>query len=289
MAKKSRTVLGYKKGKKLYVLRKNAATSLQAKKISRAKSIKAIRAIAKAEAEKMAEAKEQKVGYSNVGLHTYPSTNTSPNNYLANNIFDTSVAWVNIAQGTGEGQRIGNKIKLKKFMFNFIMNATTNTVRPFLVRMWVLTYKFDPNGATTADVWSSFQKDPPNANSFFDNGNAANGMGGTLLDLIQPVNTNAWIVHKCKTFKIGCASAPQGTLTGNNDYKYTIKSRVDLMKYMSKTIHYNDTSTTSFNKKIFIAFECCPADGAIIGDGGTAAGSQVVNLNCFYNIKWTDM
>lgn len=244
---------------------------------------KAIRKIARQEVHRMAEDKEQKVGFSNRQLYSYPSTTTIPNNFETNNIIDCSQAWSNIAQGTGEGNRIGNKITLKKYMFSFVLNYNVNVNVPQFVRMWVLTYKLDPNNATTADIWAGLNNGV--TGTFFDNGNNANGMSGNLLDLVAPVNTNVWTIHKCKTFKVSAASAPTGgTATSNNDFKYAIRGRVDLLKYQ-KRIQYNDVSTIVYNKKIFIVFECLGADGTIVPD----TFAHRCNLNYFFNVKWEDV
>lgn len=256
------------------------------RKAARRAQIAAMRRVAKKEISKMAEHKENKVGTSNQPLYSYPSSPTLPNNFNTNNILDTSIAYQNIAQGVGEGQRVGNEIKLSQFRFSFILNYNVSVNVPQFVRMWVLTYKFDPNNATTADVWSSLNNSLTTAANFFDNGNTANGMLGSLLDLVAPVNTDVMTIHKCKTYKIGAASAPSGgTTTGNNDFKYAVKDYVDLLKYHAKTVKFNDTATISYNKKTFIVFECLGADGVVVPD---TFGSRC-QINYFYNVKWTDM
>lgn len=251
---------------------------------SRSAVVKRMRKIAKKEVSRLAEHKEFKVGTSNQPLYSFPSTAALPNNFNTNNILDTSFAYQSIAQGTGEGDRVGNEINLSQFRFSYVINYNAAVSQPQFVRMWVLTYKFDPNNATTADVWSGLQT--AIGNNFFDNGNSSGGMLGTLLDLISPVNTDVWTVHKCRTFKIGTSTAPSGGATfGNNDFKFAVKGHVDLLKYHAKKVKYNDTATTSFNKKIFIVFECLAADGTIVLD--TAANR--CQINYFYNVKWTDL
>lgn len=253
---------------------------------ARSAVVKRMRKIAKKEVNKLAEHKEFKVGASNQPLYSFPSTPTIPNNFNSNNILDTSFAYQGIKQGTGEGDRVGNEINLSQFRFSYVINYNAAVTQPQFVRMWVLTYKFDPNNATTSDVWSGMQFGITNANNFFDNGNSAGGMLGSLLDLISPVNTDVWTVHKCRTFKIGCATSPSGgTTTGNNDFKYAVRGHVDLLKYHAKKIKYNDTASTSFNKKIFIVFECLAADGTLVND---TAPSRC-QINYFYNLKWTDL
>lgn len=253
---------------------------------TRRAQISTMRRIAKKEVNKLAEHKEFKVGTSNQPLFSFPSTATIPNNFNSNNILDTSIAYQNIAQGTGEGNRIGNEITLSQLRFSFIINYNAAITQPQFVRMWVVTYKFDPNNAQTADVWSSVQNGVTSSANFFDNGNSSNGMLGTMLDLIAPVNTDVMTVHKCKTYKIGCATAPSGGATaGNNDFKYAVKDYIDLLKYVPKRVKYNDTATTSFNKKVFIIFECLAADGTVVND--TAPARCLINY--FYNVKWTDV
>jgi len=264
---------------------RKAAKRSAARRAARKAVVKTMRKIAKAEIHKMAEDKESKIGFSNRPLYSYPSTATIPNNFETYNIIDCSTIWSNISQGTGEGNRIGNKITFRKYMFNFILNYNVAVNVPQFVRMWVITYKFDPNNASTADIWSCINGAITSARNFFDNGNSSNGMDGTLLDLVSPVNTNVVTVHKCKTFKVGAATAPSGGLTaGNNDFKYAIKSRVNLLKYQ-KRVQFNDAASTSYNKKIFIIFECIVADGVVVPDTSVPR----CNLNYFFNLKWEDM
>lgn len=223
-------------------------------------------------------------GSSTKALYSFPGVahGTPPNSWTLNNIFDVSDIYSGISQGTGEGNRIGNVIRPRKMSFSFLLlpnQATQNS--PINVRMWILTFKFDPNNAVAADIWGSMQNWNASGGlnrSFFDDGSTTSGMDGTLTDLMKPVNTDAWTVHKCKTYKVGHSSTPvaSASVSGNNDYKLNVRKTVNLLPYIPKRITYNDANTNSLNKKVFIVFECLKADGL---------GNDVTSKMCdiFYN------
>lgn len=190
-----------------------------------------------------------------------------PNSWSQRNIFDTSVVYSGLTQGTGEGNIIGNRLKIKKFRFSFIINPAVQITTPMLVRMYVLTYKFDPVNATANDIWSTAQNWSTSGGvnkTFFDNGSSSNGMTGKLQDLLMPINTNVYAVHKVKTYKLGYSALPftgSEVVTGNNDFKYLIRGSVDLAKYHRKILNYNDATTVNYNKKVFIVYQILSADG----------------------------
>lgn len=234
---------------------------------------------------------DQEVRFSNnQNMVSFPGTaaGAPPNAWTNNNVFDTSVVYTGITQGTGEGNRVGNRIKIKKFRFSFILNPSVNILTCHMVRMFVVTYKFDPNGSTASDIWAACQNWSTTGTvnrSFFDNGSATTGMLGNMQDLMLPVNTDAFTVHKVKTFKLGYSSLPTvaagNAINGNNDFKYIIRGGVNLHKYMPKFIKYNDATTVHYNKKIFILFEVLSADGAS-NDDISAKASIWYNYNFVY-------
>jgi len=220
-----------------------------------------------------------------LGIHSYPGVaNATPPNVWTNaNIFDTSTVYTGIAQGTGEGNRVGNILRPKKFTFGMVLTPQAGIVSPVMVRMYVLTFRFDPNNAVAADIWGSMQNWSTTGGlnrTFFDNGNTATGMAGDLSDLMKPINKDCWIVHKVKTFKIGCASGPTiGTATGNNDFKLLTRRTINLLPYIPKRIVYQDAVTNSLNKKVFIVFQCMKADG-------TSNDNTSIYANLFYNYNF---
>lgn len=247
-------------------------------------SKKAIRKTVAKTVKQLVESKEVRNSQANATLYSYPHTPTLPNNYASNNIFDTSLVYQGIGQGTGEGNRIGNVIHPSKFRFSFCMTARQGLSSPLIVRMYVLTYKFDPNNSTVNDVWACLQQAQPSpGSSFFDNGNSSNGMTGTLVDLLLPVNTDVMRIYKTATYKLSPAGVPQGAGGSNNDFKYFIRQTIDLLKYIPAQIKWNDNGTTSYNKKVYIVFEALSSDGTTITDT-----SSIINFSYSYHFQYKD-
>lgn len=244
---------------------------------------KVVKKLVKKELHKNIENKEYRVSGSNSKLFSYASSTLVGNNYQTNNIFDTGVSYLNINQGTGQAQRIGNRIKIAKwnYQFKLVMNTTDYDV-PMLAKMYLVTYKFAPNDASTIDIWSSLQSSPGNANNFYQNGNSSNGQTGNLLDMMMPVNTDVMTVHTTRTYKLGASSNPVGN--GNNDFKLMCSGNVNLAKYHAKNIRYNDTSTSSFNKKMFIIWEIVRSDGVPTPD----TNPHMAFLTWTYDFRYED-
>lgn len=257
--------------------RRTRKTSKGSTKVSK----KLIRSIAKKVVSSQIQDKEVRQD-GGLGLHSFPgSVAAAPPNVWTNaNIFDTSVVYTGVAQGTGEGNRIGNIIRPKKFTFGMILTPQAGITTPIMVRMYVCTFKFDPNNAVAADIWGSVQNWSTTGGlnrSFFDNGNTSTGMAGDLSDLMKPINTDVWRVYKVKTFKVGCSSGPAfGTATGNNDFKVMHRKTINLLPYIPKRITYNDANTNSLNKKVFLIFQCIKADG-------TTNDNVSIYANLYYN------
>lgn len=244
-------------------------------------SKKAINKIVKSTVGAMIETKEVRNSNANASLYSYPFSPTLPSNYALNNIIDTSTTYQGIQQGTGEGNRLANLVIPTRFTYSFCLTARAGVNSPLMARMFVVSYKFDLNNSTTNDIWSSLQQ--VNNNNFFDNGNTSSGMSGTLTDLLLPINTDAYRVYKVKTYKLAPSGLPTGTGGGNNDFKYMIKKSINLLPYIQKKLRWNDTSSTSFNKKVFIIWEILAADGTTITDG-----SPIATISYSFNFKYKD-
>jgi len=189
-----------------------------------------------------------------------------------------SASGVVISQGTGQGDRIGDSVGTKKVTLDMLFypasyNATTNaTPMPMETVVWILSLK--ENNTL-----------PANLNDLFQNGNSTGSPNGSLGDLIKPINTDKYRLHKkvilkCGNSNYGGTGANLGYQTfNNNDYKLNNHLRLDLTKYCPKKILYNDVSGTPTSNMVFIAVECVPANG------GTFAADQVP-LNAYYTLSY---
>lgn len=170
-------------------------------------------------------------------------------------------SYLAISQGTGESDRVGNRLKIKRIMFKGIIlptayNVTSNPVpRPSEIIMWIYHSRDDPTTLTAPD------------NSFLELNNGSQALSGNLFDTIAPVNNDKWVLHKRKVFKIGFAEyGGTGTTASqqsfaNNDFKYNRKFSINVTKYAVKHVKYNDNTTTPSTRGVFCVMQAVSATG----------------------------
>lgn len=222
------------------------------------------------------EVKQVRMLYSNTGGFGLPDFNSASWG-LDNGVYTLNPTQnrLSIAQGTGQGQRIGNRIRTKSCYISGILyaqqqNAAYNpTPKPCEVVMYI--YKLI-GGGNTVDVTMS---------NFYQNGNTAGSPTGSLVDLTFPINKDRYRVLYRKVFKIGPAdNTGTGASAGlqyfaNNDYKRNQRFYIPLTKYMDKIMRYNDTSLTVNNDTLYLAILPLMADGSTNG-----AGNALLPVNC---------
>lgn len=166
-----------------------------------------------------------------------------------------------ITQGTGQGDRIGNQIRLTSVVMKYVIfpapyNATTNLIpQP----MNVILYWFKSKVNSTVLLTSL-----PN---FFQNGDSATTPQSNLFDQLYDLNTDQYTLIAKRVYKLGYAS---DTGTGNqaaaqsfanNDYKYNIIGKINLTKYCPKIVRYNDSSNNPTTPLVQCFAEIVPANG----------------------------
>lgn len=191
-----------------------------------------------------------------------------------------------ISQGTGQGSRVGNSIKIKRCMFKGTLvpiayDATVNpTPTPLQVKMFLFYDKLAaPNDAIT----------PKASNDFFQNGNSSTGFHNDLVDMWSPVNADRYKVFYTKIFKLGYAEyagtgvnvAQQGF--ANNDFKFNQNFNIDITKYMVKHLKYKDNSSDPSTRSLYCMWLPSYATGATIGSTINCAGVQYM-----LDIKYED-
>jgi len=198
---------------------------------------------------KMAENKSQAF---RISMDLCPYTST---------VWDTKIVpmtpdtlFCTITQGTGQGNRIGNSIRVKSLKFNANLrclpyNATTNALPvPCFVKLLFLTRKDTPTNITSSleDVLQ------------FGNGSEGPGNSQNLFRMMRPINTDEWTYHTSRTYKLGFAayegvgSAGRGAqmFFANNDFKLNHFVKIDLTKYCTKTIKFDDNSSDPSTRNI---------------------------------------
>lgn len=194
-------------------------------------------------------------------------------------------SFTDIAQGTGQGQRVGNRITARRLIFNGIMNAegynaTTNAgPQPLEVMMVIFRNRSDPNTFTT------------NLTNFFQNGNGASSPNGTTTDTIFPINTDRYTVYYKRIFKLGFGEY-NGTGVdnnnqkwSNNDYKLNQRFYVDCTKYINKVMRFNDTVNTPITPVLHVAFLPMRADGS----GVSLATTSMMKVSANWTFDYFDV
>lgn len=153
--------------------------------------------------------------------------------------FVTSVGDVvnQIAQGTGQGDRIGNKILMK----NMIVKGTvyTNTTTgpngtPFGI-----------TGPIYVDVYIGYKRDltpiESSLTAFFNDGDGWISPSGSSKDLLYPINRDKYVVLGKRRLKIGQNTYSTSTAS-YNDYSQHKEYKFNLSKFVNgKTCKWNDT------------------------------------------------
>jgi len=196
-----------------------------------------------------------------------------------------STFWT-IGQGVGQGQRIGNQLKTRRVMLNYVLrpnfyNATSNDQPlPQEVNMFLGYVKNTPSQLPIASDFSFL----------YQNGNTTSAPSGTVRDLISVINTDYWVIKKRWTHKIGYASntgsgsIPQAAYLANNDFKMNVVKRMDITKYLPRTISFQDTAITSLQKNLFFFQQSIMATGNL----GSAI-QQPTNIDFWIDYQYEDL
>lgn len=276
-----------KKSRKLAPLRKRAAAKRRAVRGRDRKMLRAARvAIYRA-----SETKERR--YANTSVAIGVMGNSSWNAAGAAGIFPltpntTSNKGIDILQGTGEGNRVGNSIRVSKAVFRFYLSArgydasSNATPRPSVVKYWIVSAKQGIDFNDLADVQNL-------SLDFFETTNGTTGTFADLRDTMMPINNDKYVVHKSGEIKVGYAdftgtgNQTNSQFFANNDFKLYSKRSIDVTKYIPKQIRYVDNNSQPTTKPVWIIFSAYPADGS------TAGNELPVNMNQVYDFKYKDL
>lgn len=184
---------------------------------------------------------------------------------LGSNIFPLTpyTGYMTIAQGTGQGDRIGDKVRVKSAIMRYTIypnayNATSNpTPVPQNIRIWFFSVKNSNTLLTT------------NPLNFIQTGNSSTTLSGTILDLNRVMNKDLYTYHGHRTHKVGIAdfvatpgSTPSYGYYSNNDYKFNIQGFINLTDMFPAVIKWNDTGTVPSSNLVQFLIECVNADGS---------------------------
>lgn len=172
-----------------------------------------------------------------------------------------------IGQGITAASRIGNQIKIRKVMLNYVLRPTPYDAISNLTTI-----------PQEVDMFLGYTKQLPGLQpvagdlaALFQSGSSSTGPVGSLRDLVSTVNTDYWHISKRWRHKIGyAASTGTGGNAGNqffsnNDFKLNVVNKLDITKFCPKTVTFNDGNNTPQGRNLFFFYQSIRADGQVGG------------------------
>lgn len=168
----------------------------------------------------------------------------------------TTLNFFNLAQGVGQGDRVGNTIKLKRWVIKGLINPSLGRppVDPAAANVFH-PYSYQGTATVMLIKLRNGLPIPVGVPKLWQDGNIALDPLGTQYDKLQPVNKDLYKVYWRKSFKLGCsntatnsqATATNWPLFANNDYKVSATFGLDVCKYIGRNakITYEDAQPTA--------------------------------------------
>lgn len=140
----------------------------------------------------------------------------------------------NVSQGTGQANRIGNRVFLEKVIIRGHVNmrqTTSASIYMNLCKVWVGRLKSDFGAGLPSDY-----------NALMQSGNTSTYLGPDVQSFYRPFNTNRWIIYRQKNMKIGYSQNGGGAgAPFNNDFKAMVPYKFTL--YPKRVVNFDDANT----------------------------------------------
>lgn len=207
-----------------------------------------------------------------------PASISATSSSVAGNMFicspnsaSSTIGYLSIPQGDGNGQRVGNRIRTKSLYMKYILTQTPQSVatNPIPTPIEVMIYWFKVK-VTPQDVPTINNLRGANAN-FFEYGSSSIGFDGSLYDVLHKINPDRYTYLCHRRHKLGYQSNnvnnnPSYANGHNNDFKMNVVSGINLTKYCPKEILYDDLSTsTTTSPYIFCLVQPINATNVVFG------------------------
>lgn len=187
-------------------------------------------------------------------------------------------------QGSGAGNRLGNRIKIVKATLNYWMvpapySGLLNPVpKPLMIRVWIGYSKTNPTLLPTAADMAVF----------FQNGSVANPPNNFIADMLRAVNKDKFVIFSDRKHKLGNADITGTGFTAgnqyysNNDFKYNIMRKVDITNYIINNIKFDDSTVIPTTRGLFCWCQIVYADNT------ATTGQSPANFNYFVDLVFED-
>jgi len=193
-----------------------------------------------------------------------------------------------LSQGPAQNGRIGCEVRIttaniKGYVNILPYNVVTNVLSTaVMVKLWIISTKLSNSPGISAGNPSS---------GYFEIGSSTVGMQGNMLDMLLPINKEAWTLHASKKFKIGSAYAsatgPVSTSGYYDNSPMTVPFAFSWGKYFKGPIRYSDdpaqlNSNYPINKNVYLVIQ------AVYADGSTSA-IQPAEYHFVNTVEYTDI
>lgn len=176
------------------------------------------------------------------------------------------------AQGTGQGDRIGDEINITSLMFrgfvNYANGGSGAQNLPIFIKMVVGRLK-------------SGYAQPTNFSNLFQNGSSTTNPTNLPIDIIRNFNKDSWIIYTQKVFKLGFADP--AAASGNNDFSQCKMFKMSLAKHIHR-LKYSDAGTNPTNAGLYVWFLMCNANGNAM----TAATAPNPEIHYTFEVAYKD-
>lgn len=168
-----------------------------------------------------------------------------------------------IFQGNNVGQRVGNKITLRKVMLRGYITLHSNSTSPyppsyasqFNVRLMLGHTKGTPILPPLSGDLSNLLR----------SGTGATDFSTDLMSLMRPVHRDYWVIKRDRKYKIGVASGTNlGVVAGeqNNDFSLVKYFNFNITNCYKKVICYDDAADQPQNCGLFMMLGCTDLVGS---------------------------
>lgn len=257
---------------------KNFLKSRQAQKASLQTEQKQLLRVVNSAISRKKEKKTQSFNLSGLTLYNVSNdlSGWRTNNVYCVGPFGTGTVGPVVSQGVGQGDRIGNQIRITKATLKGVFYPNSENSNTDINLIDANIYIIRGHEAQTVSEIENIVE-----NDMFQDGDTDLGLVGTLADNILPINKDKINLYKHKIYKVGWASnnVPQA----NNDYKVNRHFSMDLTKYINKVQKFNDTSDFPSNPVTWLVFSPVPANNTL---GGPNADTCKVTFSI--TIEYTD-
>lgn len=174
-----------------------------------------------------------------------------------------------IPQGTGQGSRVGNRVRVKKAVLKVLVQAYKydGTYNPYPQPVCVQIFLWRPKGddsLTNARAITTYYT----GGTFFQQAATSIGFVGSYYDWQNEVNHDKLVLYKKSIYKVGFSDniGSGGVVASqyftNSDFKYAHLIEMDVTKYFPSVLTFNDATTTATSHGVYMTIAGFDAAGS---------------------------